>query len=196
MNRLLLGTLLGAGALASGLALWLQRDPAPAPRLDTRADYRLIDFEMTALEQDGSEGFTVTGPRMERDLEGMHTTFEAPRFSFPARAPGQRWNARADHAWIGPDHDEVRLTGGVELLGPPDRQGQSVHFESQRLSVFPEREQARSDAAVTVHQGRSILRATGLDVDMRAQRYELHADVHATLHPDPARRPAADGSGR
>lgn len=191
MNRLGLGLWLGAGALASGLALWwLREPPAPVPP-DGRADYRLANFEMTALRQDGSEGFTVAGPLLERDGESAATVLDAPRFGFPARQPGQRWEARAGHAWVGPDHAEVRLLDGVEMDGPPNRHGEAVRFSTDHLSVFPEADRARTDAAVTIVQGRSILRATGLEVDLKAQTYELLADVDATFHPRPAERGTA-----
>lgn len=197
MNRTVLGLLLGAGALASGLALWALREPPAPPLADLRADYRLEGFEMSALRQDGSEGFTVIGPLLERDGEAAATLLTAPRFGFPARQPGQRWEARSGSAWVGPDHREVRLLDGVEVDGPPNRHGEAVRFSTDHLSVFPEDDRARTDAAVTIVQGRSILRGTGLEVDLEAQTYELLADVDAMFHPrraggDPAAGPAGE----
>ena len=191
MNRFWLGVLLAVGAAATGAALWWLREPPPPPGVDTRADYRLEGFEMTALRKDGSEGFTVVGPLLERDTGAKVTTLTEPRFGFPGDGPDQRWNARSASAWIGPDNDEVRLLGGVEMLGPPADGGRQVRFSTDHLSVFTESEQARTEAAVTVTDGRSILQATGLEVDMQAQRYELLADVDATFYPDSLRRPAA-----
>ena len=196
MNRTTLGIVLALGALGTGLALWWLREPPPPPSVDTRADYRLEAFEMTGLRLDGSEGFTVVGPLLERDTEAEITTLTEPRFGFPGNAPGSRWDARSASAWIGPDNEEVRLEGGVEMLGPPDASGRQVRFSSDRLTVFPETERARTDAAVTVTQGRSILQATGLEVDMQARTYELLADVDATFYPDASRRAAAGNAGR
>lgn len=191
MNRLWLGVLLALGAAATGVALWWLREPVAPPTIDARADYRLEGFEMTALRKDGSEGFTVVGPLLERDMEAKTTTLTEPRFGFPGNVPGERWDARSASAWIGPENDEVRLEGGVEMLGPPDDDGSQVRFSSDRLSVFTESERARTDAAVTITQGRSILQATGLEVDMQAKTYELLADVDSTFYPEPPRRPAA-----
>jgi lipopolysaccharide export system protein LptC len=199
LNRLGLGIALAVGAAATGLALWWLREPPPPPAVDARADYRLEGFEMTALREDGSEGFTVVGPLLERDMEAKTTTLTEPRFGFPGNAPGERWDARAASAWIGPGNDEVRLEGGVEMLGPPGRQGGPVRFSTDHLTVFTESERARTDAAVTVTQGRSILQATGLEVDMQAKTYGLLADVDATFHPDASGRAAggdAGGAGR
>ncbi len=193
MNRFGLGVLLAIGAVATGLALWWLREPPPPPTVDERADYRLEGFEMTALREDGSEGFTVVGPLLERDMEARTTTLTEPRFGFPGNAPGERWDARSASAWIGPGNDEVRLTGGVEMLGPPGREGGQVRFSTGHLTVFTEAERARTDDAVTITQGRSILEATGLDVDMQAKTYELLADVDATFYPRTP-RPAAVGA--
>lgn len=195
MNRLWLGLLLAIGAAATGVALWWLREPPVAPTVDSRADYRLEGFEMTALRKDGSEGFTVVGPLLERDQDAQVTTLTEPRFGFPGDLPGQRWDARSARAWIGPDNDEVRLEGGVEMLAPPETDGRQARFSTDHLSVFTESEQARTDAAVTITQGRSILQATGLDVDMQAKTYELLADVDSTFYPGPPRRPAAAAGG-
>ena len=191
MNRFWLGVLLAVGAAATGVALWWLREPPAPPSTDARADYRLEGFEMTALRKDGSEGFTVVGPLLERDQDAQVTTLTEPRFGFPGEAPGQRWDARSASAWIGPDNDEVRLEGGVEMLAPPEGDGRQMRFSTDHLSVFTESERVRTDAAVTVTQGRSILQATGLDVDMQAKTYELLADVDATFYPEPSGRPAA-----
>lgn len=191
MNRLSLGVVMAIGAAATGAALWWLREPPAAPTIDTRADYRLEGFEMTALRKDGSEGFTVAGPLLERDQEAQVTTLTEPRFGFPGKAPGQRWDARSASAWIGPDNDEVRLEGGVEMLSPAEADGRQARFSTDHLSVFTESERARTDAAVTITQGRSILQATGLEVDMQAKTYELLADVDATFYSEPAGRPAA-----
>ncbi|MCZ8114097.1 LPS export ABC transporter periplasmic protein LptC [Silanimonas sp.] len=191
MNRFWLGSLLAIGAAATGTALWWLREPPAPPTIDSRADYRLEGFEMTALRKDGSEGFTVVGPLLERDQDAQVTTLTEPRFGFPGEAPGQRWDARSATAWIGPDNDEVRLEGGVEMLAPQEGDGRQARFSTDHLSVFTESERVRTDAAVTVTQGRSILQATGLDVDMQAKTYELLADVDATFYPEPSGRPAA-----
>jgi len=191
MNRFWLGSLLAIGAAATGTALWWLREPPAPPTIDSRADYRLEGFEMTALRKDGSEGFTVVGPLLERDQDAQVTTLTEPRFGFPGEAPGQRWDARSATAWIGPDNDEVRLEGGVEMLAPQEGDGRQARFSTDHLSVFTESERVRTDAAVTVTQGRSILQATGLDVDMQAKTYELLADVYATFYPEPSGRPAA-----
>jgi lipopolysaccharide export system protein LptC len=195
LNRVWLGVLLAIGAGGTGLALWWLREPPPKPSVDERADYRLEGFEMTALREDGSEGFTVVGPLLERDMEAKTTTLTEPRFGFPGETPGERWDARSASAWIGPGNDEVRLEGGVEMLGPPGPEGTPVRFSTDHLTVFTEAERARTDAAVTVTQGRSILEATGLEVDMQAKTYELLADVDATFYPR-APRPAAAAAAR
>ncbi|GAB3732929.1 hypothetical protein GCM10028794_10090 [Silanimonas algicola] len=191
MNRFWLGVLLAIGAAATGAALWWLREPPAPPAIDSRADYRLEGFEMTALRKDGSEGFTVVGPLLERDQDAQVTTITEPRFGFPGDAPGQRWSARAASAWIGPENDEVRLEGGVEMVAPPEPDGRQARFSTDHLSVFAESERARTDAAVTITQGRSILQATGLEVDLQAKTYELLADVDATFYPDPPRRAGA-----
>ncbi len=170
-------------AVITSISLWLLRPkPVPPPQTD-RSDYRLIDYSMIALEEDGSEGFDVRGPELYREIDGKSMTLRTPRFGFPANEGG-RWIATSNSAWIGEGQDEVRLNGDVDLLGPPNLRGLQTRFVTDALTIFPPKDQAKTDQPVTITRGDSILRARGLAVDMKTKRYELLADVKARLTPD------------
>jgi lipopolysaccharide export system protein LptC len=187
MSRTGLNTALLVSALVlSGIAVWqwqLRRVPEPEP--PQRSDYILRDYELTTLDSEGHESFTVVGPYLQRDVGGKSLSLVQPRFSFPDSGEG-RWQARSDSAWVSPGADEVHLLDQVRMVGPPTPTGLRTRFETDRLTVLPDLEQARTDERVTVTQGDSILAGTGLRADMKAKRFQLLNDVKGRYAP---RRP-------
>lgn len=187
MTRRGLNLLLAVLAVVLGsVAVWQWRmrqvPPVEAPQ---RSDYILRDFELVTLDKDGKESFTVVGPYLQRDVGGRSLSLVQPRFSFPDKDAG-RWQARSDSAWVSPGADEVHLLDQVELLGPPGESGLRTRFETARLVVLPDADQARSDDRVTITQGDSILAGTGLRADMKAKRFQLQNEVKGRYAP---RRP-------
>ncbi len=161
--------------LAVGTALWwhFRERVVDAPEPPQRSDYVLRDFELTTLDEDGKESFTVRGPYLQRDVGGKSLSLVRPRFTFPA-AGGGRWNARSDTAWVSPDADEVHLIDKVRMQGPPSAKRSGSRFDTERLVVRPDDETASTDHAVTVTQDDSILRGTGLRANMATKRFQLN----------------------
>lgn len=187
MSRTGLNAVLLVSALVlSGIAVWQWRlRQVPAPEPPQRSDYILRDYELTSLDSEGLESFTVVGPYLQRDVGGRSLSLVQPRFSFPDSDAG-RWQARSDSAWVSPGADEVHLLDQVRMVGPPSPTGLQTRFETERLTVLPDAEQARTDDLVTITQGDSILSGTGLRADMKAKRFQLLNDVKGRYAP---RRP-------
>ena len=187
MNRSALNLGLAVSALVLGsLAVWqLRREEAPVAASQERSDYVLREFELVTLDDDGTESFTVRGPYLQRDIGGRSLSLVQPRFSFPDKDAG-RWQARSESAWVSPGADEVHLLDKVQMVGPPGESGASTRFETDKLVVLPDVDQARTDDRVTVTQGDSILAGTGLRADMKAKRFQLQNDVKGRYAP---RRP-------
>lgn len=187
MNRSGLNAVLLVSALVLGsLAIWQWRlRQVPPQEPPQRSDYILHDYELTTLNDDGAESFTVVGPYLQRDVGGKSLSLVQPRFSFPDSDSG-RWQARSDSAWVSPGADEVHLLDKVLMVGPPSPSGLRTRFATERLTVLPDAEQARTEERVTVTQGDSILAGTGLRADMKAKRFQLQNDVKGRYAP---RRP-------
>ena len=120
-------TLLGVAA-AGSLAVWqLRPQPPPLAPAPTRSDYILENFELTTLDEQGQESFSVQAPRLERDPRGKSLTLTLPQFSFPD-PDGERWRATSQTAWVADKGVEVRLNDKVEMIGPPTPLGDRTRF--------------------------------------------------------------------
>ena len=183
---LLLSVVLAVTAIAAGLAVWQMRPKdAPAPSRSTRSDYILENFELTALDEQGKESFSVAAPSLEREPGGSSLSMRLPRFSFPDKEQG-RWLATSNTAWVAEKGVEVRLIDKVELTGPPSPLGERTRLTTARLQIFPKQDLALSQDSVTVTRADSILQGTGLRADMKSKRVQLLANVKGRYAP---RRP-------
>jgi lipopolysaccharide export system protein LptC len=175
-------TLLGVAA-AGGLAVWQLRPQASAPApAQTRSDYILENFELTTLDDQGQESFSVQAPRLERDPRGKSLTLTLPQFSFPDQ-DGGRWQATSKTAWVADKGVEVRLNTKVEMIGPPTPLGDRTRFNTDNLQIFPKRDLAQTDDSVTVSRADSILRGTGLRANMKTHQIQLLANVKGRYAP-------------
>jgi lipopolysaccharide export system protein LptC len=185
-KRTLAAVTLLAIAVVGGLAVW---DLRPQPKLNIassgRSDYILENFELTSLDENGMESFSVKAPRLERDPGGKSLTIIRPQFSFPDKHQG-RWLATSNRAWVAEKGVEVRLIDQVELLGPPSPLGEHTRFSTRRLQIFPKQNLTLSEDVVTISRADSILHGTGLRADMQSHRIQLLADVKGRYAP---RRP-------
>lgn len=164
--------LLLVAAVTGGLVWQLQRSEEPPPLYGPpRSDYVLVDFELVSLDEAGGEAFRVNGPMLSRHPHLGTLDVAQPRFLFPD-SNGKPWNARAARAWVAQRGDELRLTGEVEFDGPPQPNGR-IELRTTELTVLPELNEVRSDAAVTVTGPGSILRGHGLRADLDARRFQL-----------------------
>lgn len=187
MRRLLLPSAILLGvAVVAGLMVWQLRPKAkPAGAGVARSDYILRDFELTSLDTEGKESFSVAAPYLERDPGGKSLSMQLPRFSFPDRKQG-RWLATADKAWIAEKGVEVRLIEQVRMTGPPSPLGERTRFATEHLQIFPKQDLALSEDPVTVTRADSILQGTGLRADMKSHHIQLLANVKGRYAP---RRP-------
>jgi lipopolysaccharide export system protein LptC len=184
-RRLIAASLL-AIAVFGGFAIWEMR-PKPVARVSTanRSDYILENFELTSLDQNGMESFSVKAPHLERDPNGKSLSIRLPQFSFPDE-DGGRWLATSDTAWVAEKGVEVRLIDKVMMLGPPSPRGERTRFNTEHLQIFPKKDLAQSQDSVTISRADSILHGTCLRADMKTHHIQLLANVKGRYAP---RRP-------
>ena len=178
--RGLLTIALLVAAAISGWAVWKQSDRhGPASTPAARSDYVLNDFQIITLDSQGKEAFTLRAPRLDRNPNDKTMTLVSPLFLFPDK-DGAYWETRSHTGWVSDQADEVRLRGGVNVLGPlPDQ----VRMVTEQLNVFPDAKRATSPVLVTVIQPGSTMRGVGMQVDMASKRYALLSQVRTRYEP-------------
>ena len=172
--------LLLLGALVSGWSVWNQRNKDAAPTVaGLHSDYVLIDFELTALNPEGRESFTLRAPRLARDPQQKTMEVATPLFLIP---PGERtgsdaWEVRSKDAWVSAEGDEVRLRGDVRGVSS-GMTGPATTMTTKELNIFPDSRRARSTDQVVITRPGSILSGRGLQLDLATKQYSFKSEVH------------------
>ena len=170
-------------AAVSGWAVWQHSDRrGPDSTPAARSDYVLNDFQIITLNSQGKEAFTLRAPRLDRNPNDKTMTLVTPEFLFPDK-DGAYWQTNSRSGWVSAKADEVRLRGGVNVVGPPPDQ---VRMATEQLNVFPDAKRAASPVLVTVIQPGSTMRGLGMQVDMASKHYALLSQVQTRY--DPSRR--------
>lgn len=170
--------LLLLAALGTGWLLLSGRE-APAPEPGTaagdRPDYVLEDFELVALDAQGTESFTLRAPVLARDPGTREMEVTTPVFLIPPTGgDGSGWEVRSARGLIGAEGEVLRLRGDVVATSDADG-GATLSTES--LDMFPEQDRIASSAPVLIEQPGSTTRGVGLEGDLAAARYSLLSEV-------------------
>jgi len=184
-SRQITALLLGLLAAVSGWWLWHQPDEDAEPALvgPPRSDYSLETFQLTALDANGKESFSVEGPRLSRHPFVGSLDIDSPRFRFPDQDGGQ-WSARSGHAFISAEGDRVRLYDDYVMRGPPREGTDPLVMNGPEINYFPKDNHAETDTEVTVVDGSSILRGRGMRAELNAHQVNLsHMQGHFETAP-------------
>lgn len=177
----------GLAAIAA-LTQWLLWLFAPEPETPPfvgplRPEYSLDEFQLRVFKDNGLLSFEVEAPRMDRHGGDGHFLVQRPEMKIMREGEPQ-WQARSQDSRIEANGDRIELRGGVRFSSLPDNP-QPLDIETEHLTAYPDTQRVETDAPVTVVQGRSILRGSGLRADFAASQLELD---DFRLHSPPNRR--------
>lgn len=180
--------------LLAGLSYWLAlASRVPTPTLDGKPrhdpDYIVTQFEVRRFDPQGQLQHTIVAAQMRHYPGDDSAIVSAPHITYHRDPPT---SIMAHEARIDSDGEHVQLFGDVRLTrGSLDGKPEIV-LTTSRLDVWPTTEVARSNEPVTIAQGLSEIRGSGLNADNKAAVYVLEGPVQgvffrqggaAALHP-------------
>lgn len=147
----------------------------PVDRLDTRLNYALYDFNGRLLNEQGSINYEFQAPVLRSDdLSGVGT-IERPELRIQQEE--EQWYITAESAIISSDQEHVTLTGDVYLTRENQSTGDTVEITTEDVLLNVTPRTASSDSRVRITHFNDWLDATGVRIDMIANRFELMKDV-------------------
>ncbi|HRK78215.1 MAG TPA: LPS export ABC transporter periplasmic protein LptC [Thiobacillus sp.] len=168
--------------LLAALSFWIERS-VELPASDTpsaRTDPEGIMENFDALRTDlaGNPHYRLSARKLKHYSGSKRTELESPRFIQLGVQAGEV-SAEARQATVSPDGHEVDLLGNV-IVERAARPGQSAMLlRTERLLVFPERDQLRAPGAVNIRDATSNLRAGAMEYDARQRVIKLTGRVQA-----------------
>ncbi|MFO1325693.1 MAG: LPS export ABC transporter periplasmic protein LptC [Burkholderiales bacterium] len=180
------------GALAA-LTYWLDSQVQPsAPRRDGSErhdpDIFVEGFRSITLDAKGQPLQLIAGKYARHFGDDQTTEFTDPVLA-QTEAGKPAFHVTAAHGRMTGDRKEVTFTGNVRAVrdAGPTTPGAApagpVTVTTEFLQVFPDREFARTDKAVTIAEPRGIIRSVGLELDNKAKTLKLRSSVQGTLQP-------------
>jgi lipopolysaccharide export system protein LptC len=177
--------LLMMALLASG-TWWLVRnapevEPVPAaapPRHE--ADYVMTRFVVQRFGSDGALRTQIEGERLRHFPDDDTLEIDEARIRSVGN-DGVVTLARARRALANGDGSEVQLLGDARVVRPAHGKEEQVEFRGEFLHAFRNVERLRSHLPVVVTQGRSVVRADGMEYDNLARVVDLKGRTSATF---------------
>ena len=179
-------------AVLASATWWLVRNapgveapPVAAPPRH-EADYVMTRFVVQRFGRDGVLRTQIEGDRLRHFPDDDTLEIDQARIR-AIGSDGVVTLANARKALANGDGSEVQLIGDAHVVRPAQGKEEQVEFRSDFLHAFRNVEQLRSHLPVVVTQGKSVVRANGMEYDNLARIVDLKGPTSATfVTPRPA----------
>lgn len=171
--------------LLVGLTTWLQHaTDVEVPRNDGKLrhdpDFIAENFTVRQLDASGKLKYSLKATKMLHYADDESTDVSEPRLTYlDSPAP---LHLQARRANISKDGKIVDLHEDVLGRRESDGNDPEMTFTSSRLLVYPDDELASTPAAVTLTQGRTVIKGVGMDADNLHRIFTLHQRVTGTFY--------------
>ena len=170
-------------AILSALALlsfWANRqvnqdDLLPGSDIDTAMEYMLRDFEVRYFDESGEQTMTLRSPRFSSDAASGEGQAFNPIMEI--NHEGFVWNIIADAARFPDSQERVFLDGAVRIVREGALEQDWLQIDTQEVTVEVEDRIAHSMAPVRAQDLAGEFNATGFQVNMTENTFELEQQV-------------------
>ena len=180
-------------AVLASATWWLVRNapsvdtPRAAAPLRHEADYTMTRFVVQRFGSDGALRTQIEGDRLRHFPDDDTLEIDEARIRAVGN-DGVVTIATAKKALANGDGSEVQLRGDAHVVRPAHGKEEQVEFRGEFLHAFRNVERLRSHLPVVVTQGRSVVRAQGMEYDNLTRVVDLKGRSSASFVA--ARRPA------
>lgn len=145
--------------------------------VDTRLNYALFDFRAHLLDEEGKLAVTMEAPVLRNNASSGVGSISRPEIF--VRENGNDWTIGADTAVVSADRRFISLTGEVTLVRYNDFDSDALNVQTRDLVLARESRTASTEAQVDLQHAGDQMAATGMFLDLKNDRFELHHDVTA-----------------
>lgn len=140
------------------------------------------DFDLRTLNARGKLEHRLWATRMEHYPDDDSTVLEMPRLEL--YRPGEpTWHVNARKGWVSSGGAEILLEGNVDVQRKGSKTARPVQLTTTKLRVFPDRDYAETDVAVTYRTTALEVRSLGMRAHFDSGQVELPARVRAVHQP-------------
>jgi lipopolysaccharide export system protein LptC len=169
--------------LLAGMTFWLERAARPPMTgMDGKTrhdpDYMIENFSLRRFGPEGSLQHTLRADHLRHFPDDDSTLVLKPELTYH-RTPETHVSAQKAYLDSGATH--VKLVDDVVITRAGINKPKTV-LTTQVLDAFPDDETASTDAPVTITQGQSNVRGSGLRADNKVAQYVLTGPVNGIFY--------------
>lgn len=159
---------------------------SPSPKseahsaLSGQIDYFIEGAEVKEWDETGKLQRVMTSTRIEHDPSSSTHKITHP-VSNHYRNDGTYSQITAEHGVSLDDNSRTDLAGNVIVNDNPES-STAITLNTEKLSVFPPKDYAETDAAVVIKSRSSKLEGVGMDLNFNARTLNLHSRVEGIHH--------------
>jgi lipopolysaccharide export system protein LptC len=142
-------------------------------------DYYIEKFNYVRLSASGQARYSIAGDKLTHlPLDDSYEIQQPVMHSLDTTRPPM--TLRADHGRIEDDNSKIHMTGNVHIDRPATPTSEDFHLSSEYLLFLPDDDVMRSDKAVQITLGKSILHGTGMFANNATREFTLSSRVRGT----------------
>lgn len=168
--------------LLASVSFWLER-AAQAPAIGEKPlrhdpDFWVEQFTVRRYDESGKLQNTLEARKMTHYLDGDATVIEAPRITYH-QSPALHLSA--DSGLVADDGKEITFVGATRLEREGGKAAPPTRMDTRLLRIYPDEQRAESPQPVTITQGRSVIRGSGLAANHKTGITVLKGRVSAVI---------------
>lgn len=168
--------------LLTAATFWVNRsqdgeDTEPVAGLDPKLNYVLRDFELQFYDEQGRPTINMKAPVLRNNPDLEMGTIEQPVVRL--NQPDEVWDITAETATVTADKEHVQLLGQVHVQRHDPATGGSIELITREVSIEVTPQTATTDQPVSMTDGVNQVNGIGLDLDMKANTFQLNQQVRA-----------------
>ena len=170
----------------AGLTLWLRFAVEPPGAVESgknRHDPDAVadNFTLTRLNTAGKASYVLNARRMAHFPGADSTELEAPKFSRRGEGPALRISA--DRGTLDHESEDAKFYGNVMLVREGVGNRDELRLRTEYLHVLARGDILRTDQAVTINEGRSVITAVGMELNKQTRKFTLLSHVRGSFEP-------------
>jgi lipopolysaccharide export system protein LptC len=159
----------------------LEEGPHVALR-SSEPDYIVDNFSFVRMSETGQPRYVISGSRLtHRPVDDISDIEQPVVQSMATEHP--RMNLRANHARVLHEHDQIDLSGNVDVRRPAGQNTRPMRLRTEALTVLPEEEIMKTDRAVEMSMGEATVHGVGMLANNATQQVHLASKGHLTWPP-------------
>ena len=144
------------------------------------AEIYMNDFEITAMNEDGSPGYILSGKYMQKTNESDDIEIEHPVFMMKQQE--NHWKVRADSAIVNDKKETILLTDNI-IMQQQDVDP-AVTIRTSQLLIHTKTQVAQTRAHVDISNGISQIESDGMIYNNISSDLELSSNVSGYYVPN------------